>query len=118
MYSRIHGSAYSIVRLKMRTILTVIALVLSTSALAATPHMSDSQFDAKFRCPESLPSEQAKDQAVRQYVDWARQDHGNWTVTQLATFRFRLLEKHDCEETLKNIRAFQQHLDHSSNAGK
>jgi len=101
----------------MRAILTLVAFVLSTSASAATPHMSDLQFDAQFRCPESLPSQQARNQAVREYVDWVRQNHGNWTVTQLSTFSFRLLEKHDCAQTLKNIRAFQQHLGHSSSGG-
>lgn len=101
----------------MGKMLTLLAFALPAFASAATPHMSDSQFDSQFRCPESLPSTQARDQAVRQYVDWVRQNHGNWTVTQLVTFRFQLLEKHHCEQTLKNIRAFQQQIGHGSSSG-
>lgn len=41
-------------------------------------------------------------------MTWARTRHGDWTVDQLVAYRVQLLEKHDCKETLANIRAQRQ----------
>jgi hypothetical protein len=89
----------------MKKSLILFTLAFSASASAATPHLSDAQFNAQFRCPESLPSSQARDQEVHRFINWVQQNHGDWTILQLSTFRMQLLENHDCKQTLDNIRA-------------
>ena len=100
----------------MKKPLTLLALALSASASAsaATPHLSDAQFTAQFRCPESLPSSQARGQEAKNFVDWAEQNHGDWTILQMSTFRIGLLESHDCKQTLQNIRDHEQQTNQSS----
>lgn len=66
--------------------------------------MSDTQFDAQFRCPESLPDAE-KEQAVRDYFLWVGKAHPDWTVQNVIETRYRLLQSHQCAVTLQNIRA-------------
>lgn len=76
-----------------------------SSAAAAGPvaAMDDDAFSASFRCPESLPTVEQKQQALRDYFDWVGARHGDWTVKQVLDYRYRLLTSHRCAETLQHI---------------
>jgi hypothetical protein len=99
----------------MKKTLTLIAFVVSAPVWAAKAPLSDSKFDANFRCPEALPTAEDRDQAVLQFINWAQEAHGDWTIPQVLAFRMQLLEKHDCQETLENIRAQEQEYHGGSN---
>jgi hypothetical protein len=58
-----------------------------------------------FQCPESLPSDAAREEAVKSYVDWVTKNHPDWTISQIAASRVALLEAHHCERTLAYMRA-------------
>lgn len=66
--------------------------------------LSDAQFDAQFQCPESLP-DAARQPEVKNYFLWVGKAHPDWTVQKVLETRFRLLQTHQCEVTLQNIRA-------------
>lgn len=66
--------------------------------------LSDTQFDAQFRCPESLPDTEQQ-QAVKDYLLWVGKAHPDWTVQKVLETRYRLLQTHQCAVTLQNIRA-------------
>lgn len=72
---------------------------LRTQALSA-----DTDYSARFACPESLESHEAREAAVTQFVDWAKSAHPDWTLQDLAGYRIRLLEAHHCDATLAAIR--------------
>jgi hypothetical protein len=64
---------------------------------------SDEQYDAAFRCPESFGSDEERRQALMDYMNWALARHPHWTVKQVLDYRYDLLVRHRCTETLRNI---------------
>ncbi|MDB5985281.1 MAG: hypothetical protein JWR16_334 [Nevskia sp.] len=66
--------------------------------------MSEAAFSKTFRCPEDLPNDQARKDALKTFLVWAGQRDTNITVTKIVELRTRLLEEHHCEKTLANIR--------------
>lgn len=63
----------------------------------------DPDYDAAFRCPEALPAAE-REQAVRDFFIRARSRHGDWSLADVARYRLALLERHDCDATLRRIR--------------
>jgi hypothetical protein len=58
-----------------------------------------------FECPESLPTDAARQEAVSNYLDWGMRTYPHWTIAQIVKQRVKLLESHHCDKTLANIRA-------------
>jgi hypothetical protein len=77
--------------------------VLHAESNASVP-LSDAQFDAQFRCPESLP-DSMRQQQIKDYFDWVGKAHPDWTVQKVLETRHHLLQTHQCEVTLQNIHA-------------
>ncbi|HEY8697898.1 MAG TPA: hypothetical protein VIM02_09785 [Rhizomicrobium sp.] len=70
--------------------------------------LTDAQFDAQYRCPETLPdSERAKE--VANYLLWAQTQHPQWTVGDALKERYRLFQKHQCYVTLEAIHENSTH---------
>jgi hypothetical protein len=66
---------------------------------------SDAEFDAQFKCPESLVSEDEQKAATRDFLDWIGARHPTWnTLREIGVSRMYFLERHNCSETLNNIR--------------
>ncbi|TAK87084.1 MAG: hypothetical protein EPO09_19015 [Aquabacterium sp.] len=66
--------------------------------------LSEAEFDAQFRCPETFVDEQHSQLALAEFVAWYGAHHKEVTVESLTTYRMHLLNKHKCEVTLANIR--------------
>ena len=62
-----------------------------------------SQVDRNFVCPESLPSDAARQEAVKQYLLAVGDAWPGVTVDQMIAFRVALLNKHKCTKTLEAI---------------
>jgi hypothetical protein len=62
------------------------------------------QIDRTFICPESLPSDEARQDAVKLFVEQLRAIEPNLTIRNLVEYRMALLEKHGCTKTLENIK--------------
>lgn len=58
-----------------------------------------------FTCPEALPDDEAQAAEMRKFMAWMRAHHGDWTVGQVLEFRYGLLVRHQCVETLRAIDA-------------
>ncbi|MDD2699612.1 MAG: hypothetical protein PHH36_00105 [Sideroxydans sp.] len=87
----------------MRVLLTLFIAVTYCSASAAP--LSDSDFSKTFLCPEDLPTDQAREDALRNFLSWVRQQHPNFTAQEAMQLRFQLLEEHHCGETLATIQS-------------
>lgn len=91
----------------------VLAFALAAASLAPLPALSreaakvmtDAQFARSFRCPESLPNDEARSVETKRFVDWVAARHPDWDVQRLIAHRVKLLETNGCDETLRNIRA-------------
>jgi hypothetical protein len=61
------------------------------------------QIDRTFVCPESLPSDEARSDAVKLFLEELAAVQPTITVKQLTEFRVAMLRKHQCRATLANI---------------
>lgn len=61
------------------------------------------QIDRTFVCPESLPSDEARSDALKLFLEELAAVQPTITVKQLAEFRVAMLRKHRCLATLANI---------------
>jgi hypothetical protein len=66
--------------------------------------LNDAQFNSQFRCPETIGDADERSAAVAGFVHWAKKQHPEWSVIELVQARIALLERHRCDETLKQIR--------------
>lgn len=85
----------------MKTIL--FPLLLSCATAYAQPPLSDAAFSKMFRCPESLSSDDARKNAINDFLTWAGQRYPNLTIEKVVKLRTRLLDEHHCEKTIANI---------------
>lgn len=65
------------------------------------------QIDRTFVCPESLPSDAAREDALRLFIAQVQAAEPNLTVQALTEYRISLLEKHQCRDTLAKLRKSQ-----------
>lgn len=61
------------------------------------------QIDRTFICPEDLPSDEARNSAVKLFLEQLAAVEPNITVSELGEYRMSLLKKHECRQTLANI---------------
>jgi hypothetical protein len=61
------------------------------------------QIDRTFVCPESLPSNEARNDALKLFLEELTAAQPTVTVKQLIEFRVAMLRKHRCRATLANI---------------
>jgi hypothetical protein len=61
------------------------------------------QIDRTFVCPERLPSDEAREDAVKLFIAQVQAAEPNLTVRDLIAYRQALLVKHKCTATLANI---------------
>jgi hypothetical protein len=61
------------------------------------------QVDATFVCPESLPSDEARQDAVKLCLEEVAAIEPQINVREVVSYRVALLRKHRCSETLRNI---------------
>jgi len=81
---------------KMKRILTLLFVVILFSSCfheRSVMDMNDEQFTEYFKCPGSYATEEERLAAVLKCVEWAQNNHPDWTVRQFITFRINLLEK-------------------------
>ena len=73
--------------------------------------LSEAEFRFRFRCPESLSSDDERKKEIEQFTKWiAAHPRGRgWTLADISKFRVSLLETHKCTETLRKIRENGQH---------
>jgi hypothetical protein len=60
------------------------------------------EIDRTFVCPESLPTFEAKEASLKQFLGQVGA-LGPVTVSEMIDLRMRLLTKHGCTETLRKI---------------
>lgn len=83
-------------------ILMITSLLWTVIAVAKEP-LSEVDFSKTFHCPEALPSDSARADAVHNFLLWAQQSHPDLTIEEIVELRIRLLEEHHCEKTLSRI---------------
>jgi len=66
--------------------------------------LSEAAFSKTFRCPETLPTDQAREESNRDFTRWALQME-NMTSEKFVDLRMRLLDEHHCYKTLANIKS-------------
>ena len=62
---------------------------------AASPitEFSDAEFDAQFKCPESLVSEEEQKAGLRDFLDWISARHPTWnTIRKIGVSRMQFLK--------------------------
>jgi hypothetical protein len=81
-----------------------LAFICVLSAMTARAQPSKQQqlaeLDRTFVCPESLPSDAARKDAVKLFVEQYAAIHPETTIAQFTYYRISLLEKHHCSVTL------------------
>lgn len=89
----------------MKTRNLLASLLLASSVANAAPPSSYAAYSKTFRCPEKLSSDEARTNAIRNFLAWAAQNDPNTTVEKVVQLRSRLLAEHQCDESLANIRS-------------
>jgi hypothetical protein len=103
----------------------VVASVLATSILvwpgyaqAPTPNpvsqespppLTDAALDAAFQCPEILANEDLRRQALLDYFHWAQIRHPNWSRADTVEFKKKLLIRHQCADSLRDLADYAKH---------
>ena len=78
--------------------------------------LSEQQFNAQFRCPESYSDDDGSRKGVAESVQWYGTHHPSVTPEGLARFRMKLLTEHGCAKALANIQSGS--LDGAATAGE
>ncbi|MGH8233276.1 MAG: hypothetical protein ACREPU_03640 [Rhodanobacteraceae bacterium] len=65
---------------------------------------SDAALSKIFVCPNPSVPLVVRRNEVRNFFDWIKGHHGDWTINQVIAFRMKLLQAHQCTQTLKSIR--------------
>lgn len=66
--------------------------------------LSEQQFDAQFRCPETYATDDESRSGLAESVQWYGTHHSQVTVEGVVNFRMKLLTEHGCTKTLANMR--------------
>jgi hypothetical protein len=67
------------------------------------PLLDDAAYDTMFVCPESLPSDEARRQAMVAFFHWAQARHPDWSLAETVEFKKTLLVRHDCAASLRDL---------------
>jgi len=90
----------------------LLPLLLVLPALPAYAQSADkeklAEVDRNFVCPESLPTDAARQEAVKQYLLAVGAAWPNATVNDMIAFRVTLLNKHNCTKTLEALKRQNQ----------
>ena len=84
--------------------LGIALLVLGAGHANAQAAVPDAGYSKSFQCPESLPTKEAREEAVLKFIAWAQQAHPEWTVEEFVEYRTQLLVDHHCDATLAIIK--------------
>lgn len=79
-------------------------LALGAGHANAQTAVPDTGYSMSFQCPESLPTKEAREEAVSKFIAWAQAAHPDWTIEQFVDYRMKLLVAHKCTATLEKIR--------------
>ena len=85
--------------------IAALALLAGNAAAHAQPSVQQklAQIDRTFVCPESLPSDEARKDALKLFLEEVAAVQPTTTVKQITEFRVAMLRKHRCHATLANI---------------
>lgn len=86
----------------------VLAAVLSAGGPTAAHAQLDvqkqlDQIDQSFVCPEDLPTDEARKDALKLFIDRVAAAEPKITISEIVEYRVSLLKKHQCEKTLASI---------------
>ncbi len=70
--------------------------------MSALASIDDTTFDAQFRCPETLASDDERIDEYQRYLAWSRVHHADWSFKKRIDVRYGLLRRHGCVQTLRN----------------
>ena len=73
------------------------------------PPLTDAAADAAFQCPEALADDDQRRQALVDYFHWAQARHPDWSVADAVEFRKRLLVRHQCAASLRDMADYAKH---------
>jgi hypothetical protein len=65
--------------------------------------VDDATYDARFQCPETLSSRDARIEEYATWTAWARAAHPDWNFKKRLDVRYGLLRRHGCTVTLAAI---------------
>jgi len=89
--------------------LILLAAAFAVPALAQSADKDKlAEVDRNFVCPENLPTDAARQEAVKQYLLNVRDAWPVATVDDMIAFRVALLNKHNCTKTLDAIQRQNQ----------
>lgn len=92
------------IRMIRQTMMLLALLGLAARIDAQLPVQAKlAQIDRTFVCPESLPSDSARQAALQLFLEQVSAVEPNLTVANIITYRVSLLRKHRCAQTLANI---------------
>jgi hypothetical protein len=84
--------------------LSVVAAIAASAAQAQTAEQKMvEQIDRTFVCPEALPSDEARHDSLKLFLEQVAAAKPNITVMEITQFRVAMLRKHDCNETLAHL---------------
>ena len=80
-------------------------MFLALPAIAAEPNSQVSTIDHLFVCPETLPSDQARTDALSNFMESMSKAAPDEGIVDVLRYRKLLLQKHACTETLRSLQA-------------
>jgi hypothetical protein len=89
--------------LKIVALSLVAAMVASAARAQTAEQKMVAQIDGTFICPEALPSDEARNDALKLFLEQVAAAKPSITVAEITQFRVAMLRKHQCNETLANL---------------
>jgi hypothetical protein len=101
--------------LRTLTVLSLAALPIvgAFGQSARDPKLDD--IDRAFVCPESLPGDQARVDAIKRFLEQMTALQPSPSIGQIMDFRASLLRKHNCRKTLENMESSTKSSEENSN---
>lgn len=66
--------------------------------------LSEDEFNRQFKCPETFIDDDQSKTALADMLKWYAAHNSTVTAEDFVKYRMKILEKHRCEVTLRNIR--------------
>ena len=81
----------------------VVAMAASAAQAQSAEQQMVAQIDRTFVCPEALPSDAARQDALKLFFQQAAAAKPSITLGEITQFRVAMLRKHGCNETLAKL---------------
>jgi hypothetical protein len=96
------GRSKGMFKRRKRAIKISIFIIVATLMILAIRTYSYAEFE--FKCPEYFSTDEERRKHLREFFDYCKEKHPDWSIKDFLKYRYEMLIKYNCQKTLENIR--------------